>query len=518
MDHIQQVFQALRDAQLCIKLKKCHFCHPSLAFLGHIVGQGGIHPDPEKIRKIKEFPTPTSLTQLRAALGLFGYYRKFIKDFARHAKPLTKLLKKEVPFKWEKGQRIAFERLKERLIKSPILQYPDFQKPFILYTDACKYGLGAVLSQKINNQEVVISYASRTTNKAEENYPITDLECLAVVWAVKHFHHYLSRPFVIVTDHAALKWLKTSKMPKGRRARWIMELQQYHFTIEHRSGKHNANADALSRMYIEEEEAGLPYENECFLALGYESGSDDYSDYSDYRNFQEAKQRKAKGKAPVYRNNYPPWEHQSRYPPCESCGQIPCTRTVWCNNNVADDDSYWNPVNSDQYEDDNNQGKVAHYDTLRAYKPTQEELHDIFLANLKEKQVIARQPIMTEGSRCTFAYDTENHHIHNYCKACKRNLPYGTVIHDCVIGFTYGKIRPGMNPRYLISVPWWKEPLEFNRKISTPTTKRSPIINLPLYSPFLTNLTLQIWINRTLSTPPLLFYYFILTLILFFLW
>jgi hypothetical protein len=120
IDQINQVFQALRNAQLSIKLKKCHFCQPSLAFLGHTVGQGGLQPDPEKIRKIKEFPEPKTLTQLRAALGLFGYYRKFIKDFARHAKPLTMLLKKDQPFNWEEKQQYPFDRLKKRLVKVPI--------------------------------------------------------------------------------------------------------------------------------------------------------------------------------------------------------------------------------------------------------------------------------------------------------------------------------------------------------------------------------------------------------------
>jgi hypothetical protein len=129
------------------------------------------------------------------------------------------LLKKDQPFEWREKQQHAFDRLKERLIKAPILQYPDFEIPFTLYTDASKKGLGAVLSQKKDGKEYIIAYASRSTNKTEENYPITDLECLAIVWSIKHFHHYLSRPFTIVTDHAALKWLKTSKMPKGRRAR-----------------------------------------------------------------------------------------------------------------------------------------------------------------------------------------------------------------------------------------------------------------------------------------------------------
>ena len=138
IDQISQVFQALRDAQLSIKLKKCHFCRPSLAFLGHTIGQGGLQPDPEKIKKIKEFPEPKTLTQLLVVLELFGYYRKFIKDFARHAKPLTMLLKKDQPFNWEEKQQFSFDRLKERLVKAPILQYPDFDISFTLYTDASK--------------------------------------------------------------------------------------------------------------------------------------------------------------------------------------------------------------------------------------------------------------------------------------------------------------------------------------------------------------------------------------------
>ena len=170
------------------------------------------------------------------------------------------LLKKDQPFNWEEKQQYSFDRLKERLVKAPILQYPDFDIPFTLYTDASMKGLGAVLSQKKEGKEYIIAYASQSTNKAEENYPITDLECLAIVWSIKHFHHYLSRLFTIVTDYAALKWLKTSKMPKGRRARWIMELQQHNFSIEHRAGKHNANADALSRIYDEDENP-----TECFM-------------------------------------------------------------------------------------------------------------------------------------------------------------------------------------------------------------------------------------------------------------
>jgi hypothetical protein len=120
-------------------------------------------------------------------------------------------------------------------MEAPILQYPDFTKPFVLYTDASGTGLGAVLSQiDEEKRERVIAYASRSLNQAECNYGITDQECLAIVWAVKHFEQYLGLlPFKIITDHSALKFLQTAEMPTGKRARWIMYLQQFQFEIVH---------------------------------------------------------------------------------------------------------------------------------------------------------------------------------------------------------------------------------------------------------------------------------------------
>ena len=221
LDHIQRVFNALRKANLKIKLKKCFFCKPNIAFLGHIVGRDGIQTDPAKVEVVRTFKVPKTVSQLRSALGLFGYYRKFVKDFSKIAQPLNHLLHKDVPFNWTEKQQRAFDFLKERLISAPILKYPDFEQPFIVYTDASGTGLGAVLSQlDENRKERVVAYASRSLNQAEKNYTITDKECLAIVWAIKHFSHYLGlRPFTIITDHIALKWLQTSKMPQGRRAR-----------------------------------------------------------------------------------------------------------------------------------------------------------------------------------------------------------------------------------------------------------------------------------------------------------
>jgi hypothetical protein len=139
-------------------------------------------------------------------------------------------------------------------MEKPILEYPDFEKEFILITNASGIGLGAILAQKNkDNKEVVIAYASRSLVGVEKNYPITELECLAVVWAIEYFHKFLvGRKFIVITDHAPLKSLMKGKVPKGRRARWMMELQQYNFEIVHRSGKENKNADALSRLRFEE--------------------------------------------------------------------------------------------------------------------------------------------------------------------------------------------------------------------------------------------------------------------------
>ncbi|GET52086.1 enzymatic polyprotein, putative [Rhizophagus irregularis DAOM 181602=DAOM 197198] len=222
----------------------------NIEFLGHIVGNDGLRPDDKKIEKIKEMKAPTTVKEVRSFLGLCSYYRKFVKNFSKIARPISDLRKKGIPFIWGREQQEAFEKLKEKLIQYPILRHPDWKKEFLLITDASGKGLGAVLSQKDEKgKEVVIAYASRSLLPAEENYPITELECLGIVWGIQHFHKYLiDRKFKVITDHSALKGLMNAKIPKGKRARWVMELQQYNFEVIHRSGKENTNADALSRL------------------------------------------------------------------------------------------------------------------------------------------------------------------------------------------------------------------------------------------------------------------------------
>ena len=151
-----------------------------------------------------------------------------------------------------RGRRQGFARVKECLTTAPLLVYADMAKPFVLQTDACKTGLGAVLAQKDpEGREHPIAYASRTLNKHEQNYAVTEWEALAVIWALKYFRFYLfGHEFSIVTDHHALRWLMTAKHDNGRLARWALLAQEYWpFTIEYKSGRQHNNADALSRMY-----------------------------------------------------------------------------------------------------------------------------------------------------------------------------------------------------------------------------------------------------------------------------
>jgi hypothetical protein len=234
-----------------IKLQKCNWAKRNVEYLGHIVGNNGLEPSPRLIEKVKNMRVPKNKTDIKSFTMLCSYYRKFIKDFSKVTKPMTELLKKDNEFKWEERQQKAFDELKDKLINYPILQHPDYEREFIVMTDASGSGLGAVLSQKDDNgKEYVIAYASRGLRGAEVNYPITELECLAVMFAIQHFHKYLiGRKFQVITDHSALKTLmNVKKIPKGRRGRWIMELQQYKFDIIHRPGKENKNADALSRL------------------------------------------------------------------------------------------------------------------------------------------------------------------------------------------------------------------------------------------------------------------------------
>ena len=186
-------------------------------------------------------------------MGLASYYRRFIPGFSAVANPLFKLTRKNVNFCWSVTCQEAFDRLKQLLVDAPLLIYPNFSRGFVMETDASGVGLGAVLAQQVEDGTLhPVAYASRTLQPHEQNYGATELEALGVVWAAKHFRHYLyGHKCVIFTDHEALKSLLNTPHPSGKLARWGLILQDMDLEIKYRPGKKNSNADALSRYPID---------------------------------------------------------------------------------------------------------------------------------------------------------------------------------------------------------------------------------------------------------------------------
>ncbi len=245
---LQAIFTRLKEAGLKLKPKKCCIFRRKVKFLGHVVSDRGIETDPDKLSAVKDWPRPQNLTELRSFVGFCSYYRRFLPDFAATAKPLIKLTEKNAVFRWEDDQEQAWSKLKQLMTEAPVLAYPNRDATFVLDTDASDTGIGAVLSQIIDDEEHVVAYGSRVLTKQERRYCVTRRELLAVVHFVKTYRHYLlGRPFVIRTDHAALRWLKSFKQPEGQVARWLETLDTFDYQLIHRPGKLHANADALSR-------------------------------------------------------------------------------------------------------------------------------------------------------------------------------------------------------------------------------------------------------------------------------
>lgn len=222
-ERLGQVLDLLDRANLKLNLAKCSFCQAELRYLGHLVSEAGVRPDPGKIDAIRGFPRPTNVRGLRGFLGLSGYYRRFIDHYATIALPLTALLRKEHGFEWDEPQQRAFDTLKDALTSEAVLIYPNFAEPFILATDASGQAVGAVLSQLRDGHERPVAYISRQLSQAERNYSATERELLAAVWAIRQFRCYLlGRSFTLITDHAALRWLLSLKDLSSRLTRWAL--------------------------------------------------------------------------------------------------------------------------------------------------------------------------------------------------------------------------------------------------------------------------------------------------------
>lgn len=259
VENIQQVFDRLRLFKLKLNRSKCCFIRSSVKYLGHIITEAGIQPDPNKVSAIANIPPPKNVKQVLSFLQTCSWYRRFIDNFAAVSRPLTSLTKKNAEWIWGPDQSKAFERLKTMLTSDSILRQADPTQPYILKTDASSYAIGACLLQGEGSEERPIEYASRLLTSAEQNYSTTEREALAVVWSVTDkFRGYLECATTIIkSDHQPLKWLMSLRSPSGRLARWSLSLQHYDLRIDYTPGRTNVIADMLSRPPSEQREVNL---------------------------------------------------------------------------------------------------------------------------------------------------------------------------------------------------------------------------------------------------------------------
>jgi hypothetical protein len=252
LKHLEIVFQTLRSANLKLKLTKCAFLQTEFRFLGLLVTEQGLKPDPRKVEVLLRWEAPRTVHEIRQFMGLASYFRRFVPQFSAVARPIQALLGKGKRFIWDEACQQAFEQLRKAIVSAPTLKIADFDNQFILSTDASDSTIGGCLEQ-YDSAGVLrpVAFFSRRLLPAEENYTVHDREALAVVTAIKLYRCYLlHKPFVVYTDNSAIVSLLRTAAPTGRLARWIQTLSEFDFEIKHRSGRKNVVADALSRAVL----------------------------------------------------------------------------------------------------------------------------------------------------------------------------------------------------------------------------------------------------------------------------
>ena len=250
--HLRAVIERISGAGLKLKPSKCQFIRNEVEYLGHLITPEGLKPNSKLVEAVQEFPRPSDVSGVRRFLGLASYYRRFIQNFARIAEPLRELTRKTASFHWTQACEGAMKELKARLTTAPVLAYPSFGRPYTVETDASISGLGAVLSQMQPDEKLhPVAYASRSLSAAERNYTVTELETLAVVWALTRFHPYLyGQSVTVITDHAAVPAVLETPNPSCKHARWwnkVYGTGLKEVKITYRAGCLNSRADALSR-------------------------------------------------------------------------------------------------------------------------------------------------------------------------------------------------------------------------------------------------------------------------------
>ncbi|KOM57691.1 hypothetical protein LR48_Vigan11g072400 [Vigna angularis] len=248
--HLTQALKVLAEHEFFANKKKCEFGRRQVRYLGHKISTAGVEMGREKVSAVLEWPEPRNIKELRGFLGLTGYYRRFIRDYGKMAKPLTDLLKKRM-FKWSKEGAMALQKLKEAGTTAPVLILPDFEQPFVVECDASGTGVGAVLSQK--NRP--IAFFSKALSDSSLTKSIYEKELMALVLAIQHWRPYLlGQKFVVFTDQKSLRYLLEQRITTQSQQNWLAKLLGYEFEIKYRTGASNHVADGLSRKGMEEEE------------------------------------------------------------------------------------------------------------------------------------------------------------------------------------------------------------------------------------------------------------------------
>ena len=263
LTNLEAILQRCIEKNLVLNWEKFHFMVNQGIVLGHIISSRGIEVDKAKIDVISKLPPPTNAKKIWQFLCHAGFYRRFIKDFSKIAKPLYKLLEKDAKFVWEEECQKSFEELKFHLTTAPIVRAPNWQLPFEVMCDGSDLAIGAVLGQREDGKPRVVYYASKTLNEAQRNYTTTEKELLAVVYALNKFRAYLvGANIVIFRDHSALKYLLTKQNAKARLIRWVLLLQEFNLQIKVKKGVENVVEDHLSRLTIAHDTHSLPINDE----------------------------------------------------------------------------------------------------------------------------------------------------------------------------------------------------------------------------------------------------------------
>lgn len=251
--HIQEVFDRLRQHGLKAKLKKCSFFQSETEYLGFVINQDGIKPDPKKVEAIKTLPSPKNVREVRSFMGMCSYYRRFVPNFSKIAEPLILLTRKHARFKWNDACQSAFDFLKNSLTVVPLLSYPDPNKPYVLYTDASDTCIGACLTQTVETEEKPIYFLSHKLSKSQVKWSTIEKEAFAIHYALQKLDHYLhNAEFVIKTDHKPLKYILDAPMQNKKIQLWALGIAGYNCKVEYIAGTANSCADLLSRIPIVE--------------------------------------------------------------------------------------------------------------------------------------------------------------------------------------------------------------------------------------------------------------------------